>query len=96
MDRYDVYFYTLPKVENDKLLSPGAHETKQFTSVDEAKKAMADARTKWERIILIRTTDGAQTRIERYRDGAIEPFPERREPEALAAKADPPKESPPA
>jgi hypothetical protein len=79
MERYDVYLYDLPRVEANKVIPTKDTQTHQFPSVDDAKRFMAENRTKWDRIVLVETVEDKQKALERYRDGEIEPFPPPRE-----------------
>jgi hypothetical protein len=76
MERYEVYRYDLPKVEDGKELPGGkTGEKSVFASRAEAEKFMDGCRKQWDRIVLFHVTDAEEKASLRYRDGEIEPFP---------------------
>ena len=79
MDRHYVYMYDLPKVEEEKVVAPGKHETREFPTEAAAVAFMKESRGQWARMVLVRTTGAEQRALLRYRDGEIEPFASQQE-----------------
>lgn len=78
-ERYQVYLYDLPKIDDEGKSIPGEPaQTREFSRLDEAQNFAADRKGDFDRIVLIRTSGDEQKLIERFRDA------ERIVPEATA------------
>ena len=68
---YEVLMHNVPKVSEDgtKSLPIAPHQTHEFDDLDEAKKAAADNKDKFDRVVLMSSDDGKQRMVERYMDG---------------------------
>ncbi len=71
---YEVYLYNVPRVSEDgkQAIPVPDSQTKEFDSLDEAKKFAAEQKNKFDRVMLLRKDDEGQKLIERYRDGEHE------------------------
>jgi hypothetical protein len=74
MERYDAYLYTLPRLTEDKqgVIPTEPTKTQQFATLDEARSFAASNASKFERVVVIKTTDAGQELVVRFTDGKPE------------------------
>ncbi len=88
MARYDVYMYNVPVVSDEgKSVPIPPHRTQECSEAEEAGKLAAEQKDKFDRVVVIETSDDKQRMVERYVEGQHE-VPEKKEEKAEEAEAD--------
>lgn len=72
---YQVYLYNVPKVSDDgqKAIPVPPSETREFDDEDAAKTFAAEKKDAFDRVVVMKTEEEKQERVERYIEGRHEP-----------------------
>jgi hypothetical protein len=74
MESYEVYLFNVPKLTEDGKgnLPAEPSRTQQFPELKAAQDFASSHKTKFDRVLLMKMTDGAPALVERYVDGKFE------------------------